>query len=373
MGKIFRNKELALRLCCYLSCQRAELAGQLSLSLRELSRRCGLMSRAFLTEGPTIFRWRLTDLSLALITNQKYRLPMTRFPGDLRCYRQREKERAAMLNKTICFSLILSIASVALGQKKGHPSPATETVEAPSPQATQSCQVTYSSGTSATATQFCVTVNGNIPQFSVRGTQLFAPTGNAGDLEGYGFCDVTGGQRYYDYAAYDNDLWNASTLKQTGNTVTVTRTTKDGNWQLTQTIVNVPASAGATGSAKVTMKLKNLTSVARAAQIVRYAAENVTFGNNNTNIYNTTARSASGQLEGLAGLIITANTFPHDFDVAGYVQNIQSGPDPCSPFNNLDLNLPFVGLGSIVAIWQNSEIKTAPGAVLTVTSTYKSF
>jgi hypothetical protein len=277
-----------------------------------------------------------------------------------------------MLNKSVYFSLILSLASVALGQKK-HPSPPTETVEAGSPQATQTCQVTYSSGTLATATEFCVTVNGNIPQFSVRGTQLFTPTGDAGDLEGYGFCDVTGAQRYYDYAAYDNDLWNASTLKQTGNTVTVTRTTKDGNWQLTQTIVNVPATATAFGGAKVTMKLKNLSGVARSAQLVRYAAENVTSSNSDINTYNRTQLYASGQFENVAGLGITVNTFPHDFDVSAYVQNIQSGPDPCSPYNNLDLNLPFEGQGSIVALWQNSEIKTAPGGVLTVTSTYKAF
>jgi hypothetical protein len=278
-----------------------------------------------------------------------------------------------MLNKAILFGLILSLMCVAPAQERVRTNQTQMTMEAASPEATQTCQVKYSSGTSATATQFCVTVNGNIPQFSVRGNQLFAAAGNAEDLEGYGFCDVTAGQRYYDYAAYDNGLWNVSTLKQNGNTVTITRTTKDGNWQLTQTIVNVPANASSIGSAKVTMKLKNLSSVGRAATLVRYAAEDVIFNNSSTNIYNTTALSASGQFEGLAGLIITVNSFPHDFDIGGYVQNIQSGPDPCSPFNNVDLSLPYEGLGSIVAVWQNSEIKTAPGGVLTVTSTYRGF
>ena len=275
-----------------------------------------------------------------------------------------------MLNKTIWFSLILSIASAALAQEEVDPNPATEIVEAVSAQPTQACQVTYSSGTVNTATRFCVTVNGNIPQFSVSGNQLFAEEGDAGDLEGYGVCDATSGQRYYDYAAYDNGLWNASTLKHKGDTVTVTRTTKDGNWELTQSIVNVPATASAVGSAKVTMKLKNLSKVGRAASLLRYAAEN---GHSSTNSYNATRRSASGQLEGLAGLMITLSSFPHGFDDGAYVQNIQSGPDPCNPFPNADFALPFEGLGSIVALWQNNAIETAPGAELTVSSTYTPF
>jgi len=275
-----------------------------------------------------------------------------------------------MLNKVMWIILVLSVTSAALAQERVQPNPTTKRVEADSPQATQACQVTYSSGTSNTATQFCVTVNGNIPQFSVRGNQVFPRAGNAADLEGYGFCDVTAGQPYYDYAAYDNPFWNASTLQQNGNTVTVTRTTVDGNWQLTQTIVNVPATASAVGSAKVTMKLKNLSGVGRAASLLRYAAEDVGGG---SNTYNATSMSASGQWQGAAGLMITVNSFPHDFDNGAYVQNIQSGPDPCFPFAEVDTALPYVGLGSIVALWQNSEIKTAPGAVLTVTSTYRGF
>jgi hypothetical protein len=283
-----------------------------------------------------------------------------------------KKELAAMLNKTMWFGLILSLTSLALAQGRPQSNPTTMRVEAVSPQATQTCKVTYSSGTSATATKFCVTVNGNIPQFSVRGNQLFTPAGDAGDLEGYGFCDATAGKFYYDYAAYDSDGWNTSTLEQNGNTVTVTRTTADGIWQLTQTIVNVPSSASAIGSAKVTMKLKNLSSIGRAATLLRYAAENVTLDGGNTNSYNSTEISASGQFENLAGLMITVNSFPHNFDEGAYVQNIQSGPDPCFPFTNADFSLPYEGLGSIVAVWENSE-KTAPGAALTVTGTYRGF
>jgi hypothetical protein len=276
-----------------------------------------------------------------------------------------------MFNKTMWFSLILSLSSVALAQERVQPNPTTIGLEAASAQATQACQVTYSSGTLYTATQFCITVNGNIPLFTVRGTPLFAPAGNPADLEGYGFCDVTAGQRYYDYAAYDNGLWNASTLRQNGNTVTVTRTTADGNWQLTQTIVNLPATASAIGAAKVTMKLKNLSGVGRFVNLLRYADEEAPAVNNS---YSATVWSASGQRQYVAGLMITVNNFPSGFDPQAYVQVIQSGPDPCSPITSKDDTLPYEGLGSIVALWQTANTKKiAPGTAATVTSTYRGF
>jgi hypothetical protein len=248
-----------------------------------------------------------------------------------------------------------------------------ESSQTPQRKGTQACQVTYSSGTSNTATQFCVTVNGNIPQFSVRNAQLFPPEGNAADLEGYGLCDQNANLAYYDYAGYDSGdtgggLWNASTLQQNGNKVTVTRTTKDGNWQLTQTIVNVPATASAVGSAKVTMKVKNLSSVGRGATLLRYAAEGFP-GSNST--YSSTLGSANGVLETDAGLMITPN-FAHGFGAIPYVQNIQSGPNPCSPFDQEDTRLPYVGNGSIVALWFVAPT-IPPGGVATVTSIYRPF
>ena len=277
-----------------------------------------------------------------------------------------------MLNKIMWFSLILSLTCVALAQERAQHNPTVLSVEADSSHATQDCQVNYSSGTFYdTSTQLCVTVNGNIPLFTVRHEPVFAPAGNAADLEGYGFCDVTAGQRYYDYAAYDNGLWNASTLQQNGNTVTVTRTTTDGNWQLTQTIVNVPATASAVGSVKITMKLKNLSSIGRSANLLRYASPNIAFTNN---VYNASQFSAIGEFEYVVGLMITLNNFPTGFSKEAYVQNVQSGPDPCSPLTFEEPTLPFVGLGSIVAKWETgSAKKIAPGGVATVTSTYRGF
>jgi hypothetical protein len=291
--------------------------------------------------------------------------------GFCRSFALLEIEDTAMLHKIMWFSLILSLTSVALAQEPVRPSSPTMTVQADSTHATQTCQVNYSSGTVFTSTQLCVTVNGNIPLFTVRGQKLFPPAGDAADLEGYGFCDVTAGVRYMDYAAYDNDAWNASTLQQNGNTVTVTRTTADGNWQLTQTIVNVPATASAVGSAKVTMKLKNLTSVARSVNLLRYAAENVDGGKND---FNATEFTASGQFPYGAGLMISVNSFPAGFGQEAYVQNVQSGPDPCAPLTFEEPTMPFVGFGSIVAEWETSPAKKiARGGTATVVSTYRGF
>lgn len=276
-----------------------------------------------------------------------------------------------MLNKIMCFSFILSLASVALAQERVQPNATAKRVEAVSPQATQTCEVTYSSGTFYTATQFCVTVNGNIPQFAVRGNQLFPAAGNAADLEGYGFCDVTGGLRYMDYAAYDNDSWNPSTLKQSGNTVTVTRTTADRNWQLTQTIVNQPANAANVGSVKITMKLKNLSSTARAVNMVRFATPDV---GGLKNIYNTSQYSASGLFEYGVGLTLTVNSFLANFGQEAYVQNIQSGPDPCAPLEFWEMTLPYNGYGSIAVLWNQANMtKVAPKGTVTVVSTYRGF
>jgi hypothetical protein len=49
-----------------------------------------------------------------------------------------------------------------------------------SPQASQACQVTYSSGTLYMATQFCVTVNANIPLFAPKGYTVVSTSGESG-------------------------------------------------------------------------------------------------------------------------------------------------------------------------------------------------
>lgn len=69
--------------------------------------------------------------------------------------------------------------------------------------------------------------------------------------------------------------------------------------------------------------------------------------------------------------MITGN-YPPGFVTIPYAQNIQSGPNPCSPFDQEDTRLPYVGLGSIVALWFVAPTMP-PGGVATVTSIYRGF
>jgi hypothetical protein len=243
--------------------------------------------------------------------------------------------------------------------------PKRMTVEASSTAATTTCQATYSSGTFHWATEFCVTVNGNIPLFYLDNQPLFNTTPSL-DLEGYGICDVTASKSYYDWAAVDSGGWNASKFVQSGNTITVTRTTSDGNWQLTQTIVNVPATATATGSANVTMKLKNLTTTNRSVNLMRFA--NVDAANlPSTNDFNASEITSLGQFPFGVGLMLTNHTGNNG---SAFVLNVGAGPDPCAPYATYQPTLPFVGDGSLILLWTKT---INHGATFTASSSYRGY
>jgi hypothetical protein len=193
--------------------------------------------------------------------------PMIRFSPCLRCLETEdgperkvpdskfekvglEKEMTKMLTKPMLF-VIVALSSLAVARDKAR-DVLTEGAS-PSGYATSTCDVTFSSGSSTNATKFCVTVNGNIAQFSVAGGEMIA-VGGVG--EGYGICDTSTGVEYYDYAYLDSGNWLSPTFTHSGNVVTITRKTTDGIWQLKQTITNVPATAGGPGSAKVAMAVK---------------------------------------------------------------------------------------------------------------------
>lgn len=265
-----------------------------------------------------------------------------------------------MSNKFKLFMAVLVLSSFALAQDQTQQAAAE--AGSTSPDATTTCDVTFSSGTGANATQFCVTANGNITQFSVQGQEMIA-VGVIG--EGYGFCDETSGLAYYDYAYEDSGNWGSATLTHSGNVVTVTRLTNDGIWQLKQTITNVPATSTGPGSAKVSMALKNLSGVSRLAYILRYA--DVDAASDPTgNDFDYTGQSAFGLDQSFnRGLGLTNNTFT--FDQQALAQNTFSGPAPCNILANL-ANQPFHGDGSIILFW---DFTVAHSATKTVVSTYK--
>src|ERR1700728_2282729 len=98
-----------------------------------------------------------------------------------------------MFQKSVLLVFVVVLSSLVLAQSQSQP----QVVEPPSPDSTTACDVTFPSGTGTNATQFCVTVNGNIAQFSVAGGEMIAISSI---LEGYGVCDLTANVSYYDWA-----------------------------------------------------------------------------------------------------------------------------------------------------------------------------
>ena len=228
------------------------------------------------------------------------------------------------------------------------------------------CAVTYVSGSGSNFTHFCVTENGNIAEFSVNGLE-FIDNGTA-PIEGYGVCDATTNTRYSDFINFGlgTNGWQAPTFSVSGNVVTVTRVSNDGIWQLKQTITNIPATTTAPGSAKISMTLKNLTGVSRAAEIVRDAYVSIF---STTNDYNYTSQTAFALIaEGIfkgRGLSITNNTFNAQLESA-FVNNTFDPPDPCGIGFNVATQ-PFVGQGSLDMFW---AVNVAKDASITVVTTY---
>ena len=267
-----------------------------------------------------------------------------------------------MLKTITLFMVVLTLSSVVLAQQKNQQTPPDRVAL----DATTTCNVTFASGTGINATQFCVTANGNIAQFSVGGEEMIAVGATE---EGYGICDTGPGVSYFDYADSDSGNWGPSTFSHVGNVVTVTRSTLDGIWKLKQIITNVPATKAGPGSARVSMTLTNLSTDVRNAVVLRHA--NVDANSVITNDFDFTAETAYGLLPGFLtgnlGLGSTNNTFnPAIFQVA-YTQNVNFGPDPCKPTTNLAPQ-PFVGDGSIE---QGYEFNVGKKGVQTVTLTYK--
>lgn len=151
---------------------------------------------------------------------------------------------------------VVFLAGLCFGQQ-GRRSESTTT-----PTASTTCAYNFSANSGAAIISFCVTVNGNILNLKT-GTGVWLQDGQ----EGYGICNESPAQAYYDYAINDSgNLGAPSLLSSTTTSVKIARTTADGNWTLTQTITVDKV----TPAAKVLMQLKNNTSVGRRAYLLRY-------------------------------------------------------------------------------------------------------
>jgi len=267
-----------------------------------------------------------------------------------------------MLNRLVIAMLILTVCTFAVAQQNSGQEAAV------GPNSTTTCSATFTFGSGHNLTQFCVTVNGNITQFS-RGGDEYIQVGGVG--EGYGICDFTASPAvsYFDYAFNESGNWKPSTFTSTAAMATSKRTTADGIWQLTNKITKVAATATDPGTAKVSVKIKNMTGVVRNIIFDRQA--DVDFMRSGgvadfKNDFDFTLDTSYGVEPGFkSGLSLVNNTFSFPYDA--FAQNTPGGPDPC----NLSANLapqPFVGDGSIV---QAYALTVPAGGTVTILMTYR--
>ena len=265
------------------------------------------------------------------------------------------------MKKTIVFAGLVFLSSFAMGQaKQGRMS------DVVSPDATENCQSTFSSGSLSTLLKFCVTVNGNITQ--LESPQNIEFISHGGFAEGYGVCDSTGGKSYFDYATNDSGNWNAPVRTQPGGPNTlplkIVRTTTDGIWTFTQNFSRNPGER----YAKITMTLKNNTAITRSALLVRYADVDAPFGADEfTNTFDFTFSAGLGWVRGNFGLALQNGTPPAAH--TAFVQNTSSGPDPCNPFADVPAT-PFTSDGSVGIVFPFTIPKTS---AKTVAAIYRPF
>jgi hypothetical protein len=267
-----------------------------------------------------------------------------------------------MLTRSLRIAVLLTLSSFAMAQQKSQRPTATA---APG---NDTCAATFTSGADHNATSYCVTVNGNIVQFS-RGGDEYLKVG--GFAEGYGICDLTSNIGYFDYAVYDSGNWLASSFSSTATRAISTRLSSDHVWQIKNTIIKVTATAADPGSAKVTMQLKNLTAVERGIYVFRFAdvdfsRDGVDYYGNDFDFTRDTAIGLGGnQIDFSTGLGLTNNTF-FNIGAQAFTQDTSDGPDPCGLI--FVSHQPFVGDGSLVQ-WY---VLSVPGlSSRTINLTYK--
>ena len=231
--------------------------------------------------------------------------------------------------------------------------------KAVTPDATEACTYTFTSGSGATYMNYCVTVNGTLAGFeSPSGVEMLDQDGS---YEGYGICDETTGSAYWDYNYNDSGNWDTP-VKVTSNTteVKIERSTSDGAWLLTQTISKV---SGASPAAKIVMALKNTSGGSKVVVLVRFAGflpDEAASSDNYSENYDGSEDSAWGYIPNFAsystsstpyGLMLQnvgapapASTLAISY---GYGYNSELGPNPCNP-RDVDTGGNAITLGTVI-------------------------
>ena len=233
------------------------------------------------------------------------------------------------------------------------------------PDSVTACAHTYTSGSGHNLTQYCVTANGNITQFSRGGIRIYQRRGFS---EGYGVCDFVSGTGYFDYADNESGNWGATSVLSSNPTlIKLVRNTSDGIWTLTQTISKVAASGSGTWSRKSSdgVEKQHRRRSKRIPSSSRDVDANATSGDDN---FDYTIDTAWGSADlGLAAAF-PQPTIRSLFSYDAFVRNTFAGPAPCSPTAGIVNPGPFHGDGSIEQLY---FIPIPAHGTKTVTVTYK--
>jgi hypothetical protein len=207
---------------------------------------------------------------------------------------------------------------------------------------------------------FCVTENGNIVSLQSPNGFDYIAQGTVG--EGYGICDASTNAAYYDWAYADSGNWGAPVLvSNTTSAVKIARTTTDGLWTLTQTIAQ---QAGVQPYAKVTMAIKNNSTVEKTAYLTRYADVDPGAAPNTDTVYTESFDSTQYGVWGYAalnqpvggvsvGLMLKEIGGPNPYVPYGFnglAMNTSAAPDPCNPVANYAGYQASVD-GSVAMVW----------------------
>ena len=264
--------------------------------------------------------------------------------------------------------LAVMISSFAIAQTRS-----VSSVAAANAPASETCAFTFSSGSGHGATQYCVTANGNIVQFSVVSgnglpSEFLNATGPA--TEGYGLCDTSTRPftAYWDYASGDSGNWNTATAVSTPTSVTITRTTADGVWKIVQRIAETKGTKLTYGNASIAMAITNLSATDRIIIVNRYADINA--GESTFNDFDRSETSTWGGVPDGNGptLSLTAAfvTTPFDFSIS-FVNTVPDAPIPCQNHNTYTSGF-FEGDGGVD---QDFNLEIAPGKTKTVVVAYR--
>jgi hypothetical protein len=200
-------------------------------------------------------------------------------------------------------------------------------------------------GTTNNSMVFCVSVNGNVVSFQQPANYeyiAFGPTIG----EGYGICDLGTGVAYYDFADGGASAnWLApTTVSSTAAAVKIARTTSDNLFTITQTFTKV---VGTTPAAKVTMQVKNNTTLAKNIYLLRWAdvhpvnAQNTgsyteSFDSTYNSVWGYTAENYNGPNFYGYGVMLENLGAPNvaTYGQGGTVMTTAAAPSTCNPPSN---------------------------------------